>query len=178
MGLHPPLGPEVQNALVKRLKKIPHRTYLLLRLDVIRKSLDSTVIRLERLIDRLPHTVEDAYEKILARINDSELAKQARRLLHIVLVRNISGLLVIVTDSRIYLIYQTPRKFLISKNIDCISKNLVNSNSKFWKHSFNSVGSNLGLVKICLFFCWMNSIDNFLKWRPLWTSPHYISMSF
>ncbi|MCJ1271244.1 hypothetical protein MMC22_011144 [Lobaria immixta] len=80
-----PLNPEVQNTFLRCLVEIPHRTYLWLHLilKVIRKSLDSTTIQLERLINRLSRMVEDAYEKILM-IDDSESAKHARRLFHFV----------------------------------------------------------------------------------------------
>lgn len=81
-----PLKPEAQNALIKRLKEIPHRSYLWLHfiLEAIRKSLDSTAIRLERLIEKLPRAIGDAYEKTLAKVNGSDFAEQTRRLLHII----------------------------------------------------------------------------------------------
>lgn len=193
---HIPLKPEVQNALIEYLTKLPNRTYLWLHfvLDVIRKSLDSTAIRLERLINKLPLTVEDAYEKILARIDGSESAKQARRLLHIMVaaarpltlqemsiaisidenlergqscqsyddldleaeeefrerVRNICGLFVTIADSKIYLIHQTAKEFLVSENIVSTSTNSVSPNPKIWKHSLDPIESNLVLVKICV----------------------------
>ena len=83
---NPPLELDVQKGLISCLKKFEHRTYLWLHLtlDVIRDTLESTMPRLERLIKRLPRTVEDAYEKILAKVNDSEYAQEARSLLHIV----------------------------------------------------------------------------------------------
>ena len=61
----------------------PHRTYLWLHLifDIIRKSLDSTAPRLERLVNTLPRTVEEASEKILNRSNHR---MSAMRLLHMV----------------------------------------------------------------------------------------------
>ncbi len=82
-----PFAPEVQDVLIKHLKEIPHRTYLwlYLMLNAIRESLDSTAFRLERLISKLPRSIEDAYEKILRKVdNDSERAQEARTLLHIV----------------------------------------------------------------------------------------------
>ncbi|MCJ1268504.1 hypothetical protein MMC22_008392 [Lobaria immixta] len=81
-----PLKPEAQNALINCLKEIPHRSYLRLHfiLEAIRRRLDSTAIRLERLIEKLPRTIEDAYEEILAKVNGSDFAEQTRRLLHII----------------------------------------------------------------------------------------------
>lgn len=80
-----PLNREVQNTFLRCLVEIPHRTYLWLHLilNVIRKSLKST-IQLETLINRLSRMVEDAYEKILMKIDDSESAKHARRPFHFV----------------------------------------------------------------------------------------------
>lgn len=57
--------------------------------------------RLERLIKKLPRTVEDAYEKILAKINNPEYAQEARSLLHIV-VAAVS--LLTLTEIRLILI--------------------------------------------------------------------------
>lgn len=81
----PPLATDVQQALVSCLKMAEHRTYLWLHLtlDVVKKSLESTKFELEQLIKKLPRTVEDAYDKILRKI-DAEHAPEARRILHIV----------------------------------------------------------------------------------------------
>ena len=77
---------EVQKSIVEHLKQIPHGTYLWLHLilDAIRKSLSSTVARLQNLIENLPSTVEDAYERLLEKIDSSDSAKQAKRFLHII----------------------------------------------------------------------------------------------
>ena len=81
-----PLHPEVQVSLITYLTNIPHRTYLWLHLvlDVIRKSPSSTINQMEKLTSKIPNTVEDAYEKILERIDDSLNAGRARRILHII----------------------------------------------------------------------------------------------
>lgn len=199
------LKPEVQIDLINHLKGIQRRTYLWLHLifDVIHKSLDSTTMRLRKLINRLPRTVEAAYEKILMRINESELAEEARQLLHIIVVaarplalqemnialaisevletgktcqsfdeldlepeasfrekvRNLCGLFVTIIDSKIYLIHQTAKEFLVSKNVASISTNPVNSCSEVWKHSLNPVESNLLLVKICLSYLLFHELN-------------------
>lgn len=188
-----PLELVVQNVLMEQLKKIPHRTYLWLHLilDVVRTSLDSTKRSIERLVKRLPRTVEDAYDKILTRIDDSDFAEQARRLLHIIVaaarpltlqemnialaidgnlgrgepcqsyndldlekkrpfqdkIRNLCGLFVSITDSKIYLIHQTAREFLISNDF---SRNHGGSSREIWKHSLDLAESHLILLKICL----------------------------
>lgn len=82
-----PLKHDVQQALIHRLKTIQNRTYLWLHLiyDVIETSLDSSKARLERLVQNIPATVDEAYEKLLMRNTNPEKAARARRLLHIVI---------------------------------------------------------------------------------------------
>ena len=81
-----PFTPEDQRFIIASLRETPNRTYLWLHLvlDVLRKSLDSTKPQLQWLIKTLPASAEDAYEKILCRIDTSKSAEQARRLLHII----------------------------------------------------------------------------------------------
>ena len=83
----PPFDIDVQQFLISGLKSRDNRTYLWLHLtlDVIENTLESTIHDLRMLISRLPRSVEDAYEKILTRVNSSEHAQTARSLLHIVL---------------------------------------------------------------------------------------------
>ena len=71
-----PVKPEVQEELVKHLKNMTHRTYLWLHLikDVIQNSLEHTKGRLISLIQRVPDTVNQAYESILNRAKDQDLA--------------------------------------------------------------------------------------------------------
>ena len=52
--------------------------------DVIQKSLESTETGLKKLIDKMPLSVEDAYEKILRRTEKSNQAQQAKQLLHMI----------------------------------------------------------------------------------------------
>ena len=201
-----PLKPDVQKALMEYLTKVPHRTYLWLHLilDVIRTSLDSTTRRLERLISKLPRTVEDAYEKILTRIDGSSLAEQARRLLHIVVaavrpltlqemnialtidgnlerqescqsyseldlepegsfrdrIRNLCGLFVSIIDSKVYLIHQTAREFLISQDLDRNTTNSSGPSCEVWRHSLNLAESNLIFLKVCLYFLQLQELND------------------
>lgn len=78
-----PLELNVQSAIVEHLKSMENRTYLWLHLilDVIRDTLESTQGKLKTLVDKIPDSVDDAYETILNRVKDRE---GARRLLHIV----------------------------------------------------------------------------------------------
>ena len=50
---------------------------------LFKQGLESTKFRFERLIDTLPHSVADAYEKML-RKTDEEYVQEARCLLHLV----------------------------------------------------------------------------------------------
>ena len=200
-----PLEPKVQSGLIDHLKSVGYRTYLWLHLilDVIRKTLDSTQTRLEKLVDTIPRTVNDAYEKILKRISDPEMARRARSLLSIVVVaarpltlqemniapsiderlengeqcrslddldlepeepfstkvRNLCGLFVSILDSKVYLIHQTAKEFLVSKKLVEQSASYVNDGLKPWKHSLNSIQSNVILAKICI------SVLNFNKFK-------------
>ncbi|KIH87757.1 hypothetical protein SPBR_04625 [Sporothrix brasiliensis 5110] len=67
-----------------KVLQIPHRTYLwvYLTLDLIQREFDEDM-DLDMALCHLPTDVDDAYEKILARIKPKDVAK-ARRLLHIV----------------------------------------------------------------------------------------------
>ena len=198
-----PLKPEVQNVLIDRLKNTQNRTYLWLHLifDVIETSLDSSKIRLERLVQKIPATVDEAYEKLLMRNTDPESAAQARRLLHVVVaatrplalhemniaiaideklkdeepfqsyaeldldddmpfktkIRNICGLFVSIHDSKVYLIHQTAREFLVSRTD---SPNFSTLGTETWKHSLNPVESNHVLVNICLAYLLLSNLDS------------------
>ncbi|MCJ1424372.1 hypothetical protein MMC29_002260 [Sticta canariensis] len=196
-----PLGLEVQDALMNGLRKTPNRTYLWLHLilEVVRESLDSRKDPLLEQIEKLPHTVEEAYEKILGKINRSDYVEKARRLLHIIVaaarpltlqelnialtideklqqrrscrsyhdldlesqeefqdrIRNLCGLFVSIQDSKIYLIHQTAKEFLISKDTSSAKSNL-----EVWKHSLNSVVSNSILAKICLSYLMFDELKH------------------
>lgn len=200
-----PFEPAVQSALIEKLKSMPHRTYLWLHLifDVIRRSLDSTKPRLENLVDKIPHTVDEVYEKILTRINKSDLREPGRRLLHIIVaaarpltlremnialaidekleagehcqscseldlsseehfrdkVRNLCGLFISVIDSKIYLIHQTAKEFLVAKEVAARITSYTESSPRLWKHSLKLIESNLILTKICISYLLLDELD-------------------
>ncbi|GAW21984.1 hypothetical protein ANO14919_115150 [Xylariales sp. No.14919] len=162
--------------LYLKLTSIPHRTYLwvYLTFDAIRNSKG---FNLEDTIYNLPQTVEEAYERILAKSSDTTTA---RRLLHIVLaasrplnlhemalaldlrlnitphhanqaaptdrvrptIRDLCGLFVIVIDSKVYLLHQTAREFLLGKRL--------RSHNFRWGGSFQLRESNHILATICV----------------------------
>ncbi|RKK27473.1 hypothetical protein BFJ66_g15428 [Fusarium oxysporum f. sp. cepae] len=112
-------------------------------------SIDKTKIR--EATSSLPRTVDDAYERILAKSSNPE---EAKKLLHIIIaaarpltlaemdlalalrqshrsyrdvddrpqerfgryIRDLCGLFVTITDSKIYLLYQTAKEFLVPKD--------------------------------------------------------------
>ncbi|KAH9225157.1 hypothetical protein K456DRAFT_1767068 [Colletotrichum gloeosporioides 23] len=79
------MSQEAQTALEEKLLSVPHRTYLWLHL-VIEEVYNSPKRHKKAFIkklDFLPATVEEAYEKILGRLNPSQ-QQEARVLLHIV----------------------------------------------------------------------------------------------
>jgi ankyrin repeat protein len=64
-------------------------------------------------------------------------------------VRNLCGLFVSVIDSKIYLIHQTAKEFLVRRTFAAQPAKLVTSPGT-WKHSLEPAESNLVLAKICI----------------------------
>jgi ankyrin repeat protein len=84
-------------------------------------------------------------------------------------VRNVCGLFVSVIDSRIYLIHQTAKEFLIGNPIQLPSpgilkhsllpkdSNLILGNS--WKHCLDPLTSNFVLARICIWYLLFDIFD-------------------
>jgi len=68
-----------------------------------------------------------------------------------VIIRNLCGLFVTIIDSRIYLIHQTAREFLLSNSKPVMSSQDQNY-TRVWKHSLTLEGSNLILARICIWY--------------------------
>jgi ankyrin repeat protein len=77
------LSQEIQKSLERKLKQMTHRTYLWLYLVIeeIRHSLRRTQKTYDYILDHVPVSVEDAYERILSKSTDIQRAKY---LLHII----------------------------------------------------------------------------------------------
>ncbi|OCK93014.1 uncharacterized protein K441DRAFT_613744 [Cenococcum geophilum 1.58] len=173
------LDEDVQSSLHDRLCEIPNRTYLWLHLilDEIKNALGQTKKKLLKVVDTLPKTVEEAYEKILAKCKQ----KEAKRVLQIIVaaqrpltLREIDvaleivpdstsyksldleglakrkkwiskscGLFVSIVDSRVYLIHQTAREFLIQQNNEI-------SELQEWRHSIDLQKAHQVLSEICI----------------------------
>ncbi|KAJ4401246.1 hypothetical protein N0V82_010880, partial [Gnomoniopsis sp. IMI 355080] len=189
------LGQEVQRALQERLLAVPHRTYLWLYLvfEEIDRSHKRTEKAFIKKIGSLPTTVEEAYEKILSRL-DCEQREEAEALLHIVVgarrpltlsemdvalqiatdspdarvhedldldrghlqsrIRELCGLFVFVNDSRVYLIHQTAKEFLVAK------ESPPSSFDRLWKHSLYSQDSDTIMTKVCIQYLAFQDIED------------------
>ena len=77
------LKDEVRFALEDRLCRIPHTTHLWLHLvlDQVEQGIGKTEKKILEIINTMPHTVEEAYEKILSKCDH----KNAKRVLQIIL---------------------------------------------------------------------------------------------
>jgi hypothetical protein len=179
------LNQMLKDLLEEKLLTIPHRTYLWLHLVIeeIRRSTKRTQKQYISIINSVPETVEDAYEKILGRNNPKEREK-AEKLLYIIIgarrpltlmemdvafqiatesenakaydeldldghhlktrIRSLCGLFIFVNDSRVYLIHQTAKEFLVRKDLT------HGSNNGCWKHSLDERSSAVILAKICI----------------------------
>jgi hypothetical protein len=177
------LDEDKQSSLHDRLNQIPNRTYLWLHLilDEVESSLPQTEKKLRQVLDTLPRTVEEAYEKILHRCKEHD----ARRILHIVLaaqrpltlseidvaleiqtdlaspslslteldcegakkrkktIRKACGLFISIVDSRVFLIHQTAREFLLQKGNEA-------SGPRKWRHSIDIRDTHRVLSEMCV----------------------------
>jgi len=72
-------------------------------------------------------------------------------------VRNLCGLFVSVVDSKIYLIYQTAREFLLSQESD----SPLNSPRTKWKHSLTLKESNLEIAEACIAYLLSTEVEGY-----------------
>ena len=186
IGIKRQLLLEEQQLLQDELIRVPNRTYLWvhLTLDVIENSVYITSGNIRTDTNKIPKTVDEAYDKILCRSRDFE---KARRLLHIIVaaarplslqemalalaikenhgsygdlefepesrfrntVRELCGLFVTIMDSKIYLLHQTAKEFLVQKeSLD--PANPPNNGHLQWKFSLWPRDSNRILAEICI----------------------------
>jgi ankyrin repeat protein len=184
------LNEMTRQKLEERLLGMEHRTYLWLYLAVesIRKIYAESFRLDEKSIDSLPSSVEDAYEKILAKVTP-EQSNKAKTILQIVVgarrplttqemamalgvaispraqtavnsginparleekIRRLCGLFVFFNNSRIYLIHQTAKEFLVGASID--------GNSS-WKHCFNPSDTEKLMARICTSYLLLDDLE-------------------
>jgi len=204
------LDAAVRDALQERLLQIPHRTYLWLHLmfEELQSSLDRTEKKLTNLLNTIPRTVDEAYEKILQR---SIRKRDARKILHAVLaaqrpltigemnvilaledeteayadldlenndhigekIRNICGLFISISQSKVYLCHQTAREFLL-RQTGGRTQGSIRSLSFKWRHTFDLQDSNMILARICIAFLFLK---DFYQDSVIWLPPRARAMT-
>ncbi|KAL9063919.1 MAG: hypothetical protein Q9161_009197 [Pseudevernia consocians] len=75
-------------------------------------------------------------------------------------IRNLCGLFVSVYDSKIYLLHQTAREFLLHPKSSDQTTSIIEPSVRIWKHSISASLSHLVLARICLVYL---SFDVFEK---------------
>lgn len=75
-------------------------------------------------------------------------------------IRNLCGLFVSIKDSKVYLIHQTAKEFLVSGNYILQRNVLSNSATACWEHAFPYEESNLILGTICMWLLLSTDYDN------------------
>ncbi|KAH7124341.1 ankyrin repeat-containing domain protein [Dactylonectria macrodidyma] len=179
------LNPDEEQLLLQELRRIPNQTYLwvYLTLELIESDISIDKTKIRKITSSLPRTVDDAYERILAKSINSE---EAKKLLHIVVaaarpltlaemdlalalqenhrsykdldgrpearfgryVRDLCGLFVTITDSKIYLLHQTAKEFLVPKHDP--DPRGDHDNQLIWKSSLQPPESHRILFQICI----------------------------
>ncbi|KAI1825463.1 hypothetical protein F4861DRAFT_530286 [Xylaria intraflava] len=187
---------EEQDALLRQLTRIPHRTYLWvhLTLNLIERDIDKlkTVGVASQLYEAIteaisnpPRTVDEAYNKALSKSPNPEHAKD---ILHIIVaaqrpltvkemnmalniqksirsyekvntledennfrqrIRDTCGLFVTIIDSKLYLLHQTVKEFLVQN--DELNPGSVRQGLE-WKHSIQPIIAHRVLAEICVYY--------------------------
>ncbi|RYP17884.1 hypothetical protein DL765_004282 [Monosporascus sp. GIB2] len=187
-----------EQLLLQGLRRIPNQTYLwvYLTLEWIEAEINNKINRTEirNVTSSLPRTVDEAYEKILAKSKNPEKAK---KLLHIIVaaarpltlaemdlaltlrqnhksyeglgrrpderagkyIRELCGLFVNITDSKIYLLHQTAKEFLVQNDTmhssEDVHKGLI------WKHSLRPRESHGILAEICIWYLLLAEFETY-----------------
>ncbi|RDW62198.1 hypothetical protein BP6252_11631 [Coleophoma cylindrospora] len=186
-----PLSNLAAKALEQALLGLENRTYLWLFLAIgsIRETYNDAEWPDSVSIDslRLPSSIDDAYEKILSNITDTQKAK-ATIILHIIVgarrpltlnemavalsvandpdqqcfkvdevnrlerrIRRLCGLFVFVNHSKIYLIHQTAKEFLVQKETE--------TSHGYWKHCLKPFHTETVLARICVDYLCLRDLD-------------------
>jgi ankyrin repeat protein len=209
----PKLDAKSQTRLAEDLKSMGHRTYLWLHLvlkEIQRKfSSYSTLKRIKNLVQQLPASVADAYENILNRSSDPQVARDilmivlaARRPLTVhemsVAVaiqrskrpksyedldlepediresnlRDICGFFISIHQSKISLIHQTAREFLLR----AASQNGIESTASVpcmkWRHSVSIAEAEYVTSQICITLLLFDVFNEKMPWSDF-HGPHY-----
>ncbi|KAK5242070.1 hypothetical protein LTS06_011754, partial [Exophiala xenobiotica] len=180
------LDDNTKKRLMTQLLGMQHRTYLWLYLaiDSIRQTFHECLRLEEASIESLPSTVEEAYERILARVSQNQKQKDTvKKILQIVVgahrpltiqemaitlgiatsaqpksleqvkleplrlednIRDWCGLFVFINHTRIYLIHQTAKEFLIGDS--------CSTPPPGWKHCLDPRELEEQMARICVEF--------------------------
>ncbi|GMF75401.1 unnamed protein product [Aspergillus oryzae] len=184
------LSTDVEQQLRYQLLQMEHRTYLWLYLaiDDIRNRFQESLDPTEVSIELIPSSVNEAYERILARVplnqvntvrlilqiivsarrpltiqemgmalgigrsSRSQTAAKARINPGILVqrVRRLCGLFVFVNNSKIYLIHQTAREFLVKRNI---------AHKPSSRYSFQWQDAERTMSQICIRYLGMDDLE-------------------
>jgi ankyrin repeat protein len=172
-----------------------HRTYLWLYLSIkgIYQTYRDSLRLNEGIIEILPSSVQDAYEKILSKVNDKQRDTMTK-ILQIIVgarrpltlkemsiafgfatvqkhevsedviinsnhleqhIRHWCGLFVFTNHSRIYLIHQTAKEFLL-----CSGTGLNMISHRGWRHAFTPADIETGMAKICIEYLTCKDLDS------------------
>ncbi|EXU97692.1 ankyrin repeat protein [Metarhizium robertsii] len=187
-----------EQSLLQGLRAIGNKTYLWVHLTLgwIKSVVSNTIteVDIRYVVNSLPHSVDKAYEKILARSTNPE---EAKKLLHIVVaaarpltlaemylaitiqekhksykklgsrpenffkehIRDLCGLFVNISeDSKIYLLHQTAKIFLVRK--DDPDPLQDQKNQRLWKSSLQPQLSHRILCQICIWHLLFNEFED------------------
>ncbi|KAL1847004.1 hypothetical protein VTK73DRAFT_161 [Phialemonium thermophilum] len=178
------LAEKERAVLRKEMAGVTNRTYLWVHLvlEEVGKAILLSPTKIRSAVRNIPRTVDEAYERILSKSRDAQLAK---KLLHIIVaaarpltlremsvalaldhthrsfsdlelppearfredVRELCGQFVVVLDSKIYLLHQTAREFLVHPPSLSIPPG---STTLRWKFALHPRESNRILSEICV----------------------------
>ncbi|CRG90005.1 Ankyrin repeat, PH and SEC7 domain containing protein secG [Talaromyces islandicus] len=174
------LSPNEEQLIMQKLREVPNQTclWVSLTLELIESdiSINKSKIRTAMATSSLPQTIDDAYERLLAK---SSNPMEANKLLHIIVaatrpltlaemnlapegrfrmyVRDLCGLFVNIIDSNLYLFHQTAKEFLVPKhNFDPSGDHC---NQFGWKNSLKPPESHRILCKICVWHLLFTEFD-------------------
>ncbi|KNG52749.1 ankyrin repeat-containing protein [Stemphylium lycopersici] len=163
------LAEKTKQKLEEKLLGMEHRTYLWLYFAIkgIQTVYADSLRPEEESVDSLSSSVEDAYEKILARVT-SKQEEDAKKILQIIVgarrplttgelakalniamepdrlrekIRRLCGLFIFFNNSRAYLINQTAKEYLVGKS---------SAKSSRWKHCFSPTEPERLMAQICI----------------------------
>ena len=201
----PGLDDQSQAEIIDHLNGMQHRTYLWLHLvlDVIKQKFMShaTATKIKSLMFELPLSVSQAYEKILGRSTEPNLARIILQMIVVAKrpftvselnvavklatsrgaksyedldlepddlfasnIRKICGLFVNVHDSKVFLIHQTAREFLLGLTDEKRQRHMPQSPPLVWHHSLDAVQAERVVSQVCLSFLQFRLFDGPIPW--------------